>query len=52
MSNSSLHPVGDENIRFVRSFSVAIGGPDEALAVRGKHREGVEIGMIGDAVKP
>src|ERR1700687_686996 len=33
MSNSSLHPVGDENIRFVRSFSVAIGGPDEALPV-------------------
>ena len=51
MSNSSLHPIGDENIRFVRSFSVAIGGPDEALAVLGKHREGVEIRMVGDAVE-
>jgi len=42
-----LHPIGDENIRLVRGFSVAVGSPDKALAVGGKHREGVEIG-VGD----
>ena len=46
-----LHPIGDENIRLVRRFSVAVGSPNEALAVGGKHREGVEIGVIGHSVE-
>src|SRR6266404_8438828 len=46
-----LHPIGDENIRLVRGFSVAVGSPDEALAVGGKHWESVEIGVIGDAAE-
>ena len=44
----SLRPIGDEYIRLVRGVAVAIGGPDQAFAVRGKHRERVEIGMICD----
>jgi hypothetical protein len=47
----SLHPIGDENIRFVRGLAVAIRGPDETLAVGGKHREGVEVGMISDLLE-
>src|SRR5260221_623716 len=45
---NSLHPIGDENVRLVRGFAVAVRSPDEALAVGGKHREGVEIGMMGE----
>jgi hypothetical protein len=47
----SLHPIGNEYVRLVGGFAVAIGGPDEALAIGGEHWEGVEIGVVGDLLK-
>src|SRR5579862_9218828 len=44
----SLHPIRDEKVCLMGGFVIAIRGPDEAFAVGGKHREGVEIGMGGD----
>src|ERR1700691_2841923 len=46
-----LTPVGNKNIGLVRSFAVAIGRPDQPLAVGRKHWEGVEVWMIGDLLE-
>src|SRR5215469_6138079 len=47
-----VHPVGDEDVGLVRDLSVAVGGPDQTLAIGGEHGESVEIGVIGDALLP
>src|SRR5712692_919089 len=44
----SFHPVGEEDVCLVRLRSVAVRGPNQFLAVGGEHREGIEIGMVGD----
>src|SRR5208283_4704168 len=45
----SVGPIGNKNIGFMRNFAVAIGSPNEALAVGGEHGEAIEIGVEGDA---
>ena len=45
-----LHPIRDEHVGLVRLFAVAVGGPDQALAIGGEHREGVEVRDESDAL--
>lgn len=48
----SVGPVGEEEVGFMRGFAIAIGGPDETLAIGSEHRESVEIWSEGDALEP
>src|SRR5947209_3744434 len=47
----SLHPVGDEDVGLAAYLAMAIRGEDELLAVRGEHREAVELFAVGDALQ-
>ncbi len=36
-------PIGYENVEFMRFGRIAVGGPHDLFAIRGKHREAIKI---------